>query len=525
MDGSSTAEIIAWAVVFVVAVVTVTGLARRVGWSAPVVLVLAGVAAAYIPGIPRVELEPEVILVGVLPPLLYAAAIRTSFIDVRARGDSIINFSVVLVVVTTIVIGLITWAIVPSLTLAAAFAFGAIVAPTDAVSVVAIAGRAGLPRRLVTVLEGESLLNDATALVALNAAIAAVMVAVTPGSLAIDFLLAIGGGVAVGLLVGWILAAIRTRLRAPVLDTSLSLVTPYLAYFPAAAIHGSGFLAVVVAGLYLGFRSPIVQSAQARIAERLNWRTVAFLLENAVFLLIGLQLPSILSAAAESELGVWPTIGISLVIVVSLIVVRTAWVLATTAVYRWGPRALRSRGWSWGTAWAASFAGMRGVVTLAAVFLLPEDTPQRGVLQLLAFVVVVVTLVQGLALPRFVRALKLPSPNVAQEDMERRRLVAEAKLASLEVLESQRRDDDPEIVISTLRDMSTLGVQSGQLDEEGSGLPPSEALGRLRQAMIDAERAAVLAARRERRYQERAIQAVLATLDAEEAALRSRHRD
>ncbi|MET0956751.1 MAG: cation:proton antiporter, partial [Cryobacterium sp.] len=212
---------IEWIVVFVVVTVAVTGLSRRAGWSAPFVLVVVGAAASFIPSVPTIEIEPELVLYGLLPPLLFAAAIRTSVIDVRARRDGILLLSVGLVAFTVVFVGLTAWLVVPAISLAAAFAFGAVVAPTDAVAVTAIAGRLGLPRRLVTVLEGESLLNDATALVALNAAIAAILSTVTPWSVTGNFVLAVVGGVGVGLLVGFVLAMIRKQLRAPVLDTSL----------------------------------------------------------------------------------------------------------------------------------------------------------------------------------------------------------------------------------------------------------------------------------------------------------------
>ena len=220
---------ISWIVSFVVVTVTVTGLSRRVGWSAPVALVAVGAVVSFIPNVPRVELQPELVLFGLLPPLLFAAAIRTSFIDIRARRDGILLLSVGLVAFTVVAVGFTVWLVVPAVSLAAAFAFGAVVAPTDAVAVGAIAGRLRLPRRVVTVLEGESLLNDATALVALNASIMAIVSIVNPWMVAGNFVKAVLGGVVVGFVVAIVLARIRKGLKSPVLDTSLSLVTPYLA--------------------------------------------------------------------------------------------------------------------------------------------------------------------------------------------------------------------------------------------------------------------------------------------------------
>ena len=299
-----------WVVAFVVVTVAITGFSGRVGWSAPIALILVGAIVSFIPGVPHIGIDPELVLYGVIPPLLFAAAIRTSVRDVRARNDSILALSVGLVAFTVVVVGFVAWALMPAIGLAAAFALGAVVAPTDAVAVNAVAGRIALPRRLVTVLEGESLLNDATALVALNATIVAIVAVVNPWMVVGDFVLAVVGGVAVGLAIGWLLSAIRRQLKSSVLDTSLSLITPYLAFIAAQSFGGSGVLAVVIAGLFLSYRSPVIQSAEARIAERLNWRTVDYLLQNAVFLFIGLNLVDITVGAVHDSPGLWPTIGI-----------------------------------------------------------------------------------------------------------------------------------------------------------------------------------------------------------------------
>ncbi|MEL4318693.1 Na+/H+ antiporter [Leifsonia sp. YIM 134122] len=514
---------VVWVVAFVLVTVTVTGFTGRIGWSAPVALVAVGAVASFIPAVPRVEIEPELVLYAVIPPLLFAAAIRTSFIDIRARDDSILALSVGLVAFTVVVVGFATWMLVPAITLAAAFAFGAVVAPTDAVAVSAVAGRLKLPRRLVTILEGESLLNDATALVALNAAIVAItsVAVLNPWSIAGNFALAVIGGVGVGLGIGWVLSEVRKRLRAPVLDTSLSLITPYLAFIIAQAIGGSGVLAVVVAGILLGYRSPTVQSAEARIAERLNWKTIQFLLENAVFLFIGLNLAGIVEGASSSGPGLWPTVAICLGILVTLIVSRFAWVFALTWLYRHGPQFLRARQWSWRNATAVSAAGIRGVVTLIAVFLLPPETPQREFLQFLAFVVVVGTLLEGLALPRILKLLKLPTPDYSQEHSERMLLMAEAEDAGVARLEQERTDDDELEVIDRLRANAAFLAEALQNPPSTGGEPRPVAYTRLRRVMIEAQREAVLAARREGRYQEAAVLSVLAAIDAEETALRT----
>ncbi|RKR76157.1 Na+/H+ antiporter [Frondihabitans australicus] len=514
---------IAWIVAFVVVTVAITGLTGRFGLSAPVTLVVVGAIASFVPGVPRVHIEPDLILFGLLPPLLFAAAIRTSLIDVRARNDSILLLSVALVAFTVVTVGFVAWWAVPGITIAAGLAFGAVVAPTDAVAVTAITGKVPLPRRVVTILEGESLLNDATALVALNAAVAAIVAPVTPFQVGGDFVLAVVVGAAVGLAVGVGIAWIRKRLHSAVLDTSLSLVTPFIAFLPAQELHGSGALAVVGAGLYLGYRSPVVLSAEARVAERLNWKTIQFLLENAVFLFIGLNLAGVLEGVVKHGPGLWPTVGISFALLAAVIASRFVWIFATMMLYRYGPQRLRERAWNIPSSTVTAAAGIRGVVTLAAAFLLPADTPQRPLLQFLAFVVVLGTLLQALPLPRLIRAVHLPAPNLMQEWTERQMLTVEAKSAGLERLDEVATDDDEERVVEQLRAASSFLADALENPAAEGREPLSAEFNRLRSAMIDAERKAVLDARHEGRYQENAVQAVLAAIDAEETALRARH--
>ncbi|ROQ39919.1 sodium/proton antiporter (CPA1 family) [Frondihabitans sp. PhB188] len=514
---------IAWIVVFVVVTVAVTGLSGRIGWSAPVTLVLVGAIASFVPAVPRVTLEPDLVLFGLLPPLLFAAAIRTSLIDIRARNDSILLTSVALVAFTVVAVGFAAWWLVPGITLAAGLAFGAVVAPTDAVAVTAVTGKVPLPRRVVTILEGESLLNDATALVALDAAITAITRVVTPADVAGDFVLAVVVGGGIGMAVGFVLGDIRKRLHSAVLDTSLSLVTPFIAFLPAQLLHGSGALAVVVAGLYLGFRSPVVLSAEARVAERLNWKTVQFLLENAVFLFIGLNLAGVLEGVVKNGPGLWVTVGISFAVLAVVIASRFAWVFFTMLLYRIGPARVRERAWSAASSTVVSAAGIRGVVTLAAVFLLPDQTPQRELLQFLAFVVVLGTLLQALPLPLLIRRVHLPAPNLAQEWTERQLLTAEAKQAGIERLDAVRTEDDEERVVEQLRRASSFLSEQLADPSPADREPSPVTFSRLRGSMIAAEREAVLLARRDGRYQEGAVQAVLAAIDAEETALRARH--
>ncbi len=508
------------ALVVTVAVVAVA--AQRVGASPPLALLVVGVLASFVPGLPTVTLDPQVVLVGLLPPLLYAAAIRTSLVDFRANRDAIVLLSVGLVAVTAVLVGLVAWWVVPGVSLAAALALGAVVAPPDAVAATAVARRIGMPRRIVSILEGESLVNDATALVALNTAVAALAGSVGPGQVLGDFLIAAVGGVVVGLAAATVLAAVRKHIDEPVLDTTLSFVAPFVAFLPAEQIGASGVLAVVVTGLVLGHKSPVLQSGRSRLAERTNWATVQFLLENVVFLLIGLQLRSIL-AELPSDDGLASILGSCLAVLTATIVVRIGYVMSATAVYHWGTPGMRARAWGWPSAAVVSWAGMRGVVTLAAAFVLPSGTPQRALLVLAAFVVVAGTLLlQGLTLPWLVRRLRLPVPDAAEDALQEAWLVSQAVRAGLQRLDEVRTPDDPDDVIESLRQRAERRANlmwerlgRSQADVE----PPGVAYRRLRLQMIEAERSTVVAARDSASADDEVLRRAMAAIDTEESLL------
>ncbi len=315
-----------WLVSLVVTIVVVSAVARRLDFSAPVLLVAVGVVGSYLPVVPEFRLTPELVLVGLLPPLLYNAALSTSLIDFNANRRSILSLSVGLVAFTAVGVAVVVHAVVPGLDWPSAFAIGAVVGPPDAVAATAIARKIGMPRRLVTILEGESLLNDATALVALNTAILAAAGAATIGGVAFDFVRASLGGVLCGVVVYLVVGWVRKHLTDPVIDTSVSIVTPFIAYVLAEEVHASGVLAVVIAGLLLGHRAPVLQTASSRIAERLNWRTFSFLLENAVFLLIGLQTSWILGEVRGSEVPVPTIVWSCLATLATVVVLRMVWV-------------------------------------------------------------------------------------------------------------------------------------------------------------------------------------------------------
>ncbi len=507
----------------VTTVAIVAGASQRLGVSPPLVLVVVGVLAGLIPGVPDYHLDPDVVLIGLLPPLLYAAAIRTSLVDIRTNQAAIGILAVGAVIFTTVTVGLVAWAVVPGIPLAAGLALGAIVGPPDAVAATTVARRAGMPRRIVAILEGESLVNDATALVALRTAIAAISTSVTVWDVGRDFLVAAGGGVVVGLVAAAVLGAVRHHVQDPVLDTTLSFVAPFIAYLPAEAIHASGVLAVVVTGLILGHKSPVLQSASSRLSEQTNWRTVQFLLENAVFLLIGLQLPGLVSDGVGGELGTGRLVLACASVLVATIGSRLAWVFASTTVYRLGPQPMRRHAWSWQAATLVSWAGMRGVVTLAAAFILPSDTQAREVLVLAAFVVVAGTLlVQGTTLPMLVRRLDLPGPDPAEDALQEAALLSQATRAGLERLEEMRGETQDEEVLMRLEERTRQRANAawerlGRASEVGE--TPSETYRRMRLEMLAAERAVVVAARDDGSAADDVLREVLLALDAEESLL------
>lgn len=339
---------------------TVAGAARRTPVPAPLLLVAAGLAVAYLPGVPHYELDPEIVLPLILPPLLYTAASDSSYLDLRAQLRPVALLSVGYVLFATLAVGWAAYQIVPGMPLTAALVLGAVVAPPDAVAATAVARRVGLPSRITTILQGESLVNDATAITAYRVALAATIGegASWTGGI-IEFLVAAVGGIAVGLLLMMPIHWLRTHLSEALLQNTLSLLIPFVAYGLAEWVHASGVLAVVVVGLYLGYRNWQVDFA-TRLQEEAVWKMVAFLLESAVFALIGLQLPVVLEGLGEYE-GVrasWYAVALFLVVVAT----RFLWVYPATFLPRMLSRRIRERedNPTWKAPFVIAWAGMRG---------------------------------------------------------------------------------------------------------------------------------------------------------------------
>ena len=272
-------ELGVYAVVGIAVIVAVAAFSRKLGVAAPIILVIVGVGLSYLPGVPEIEVEPELVLDVVLPPILYAAAISVPIMDFRRNLATITSLSVVLVIVTAFGAGFLLFSLLPDLNLAAAIALGAIISPPDAVAATSIGRRLGLPPRLLTVLEGEGLVNDATALVLLRSASAAAAGGMlTPWATVGDFVYAVVLAIVVGFIAGYVTVWLRSKLNDSVLDTAISIAVPFVAFMPTEALGGSGVLAVVIAGLYTGHASSAAFSAQSRISDRINWRTIQFLI-------------------------------------------------------------------------------------------------------------------------------------------------------------------------------------------------------------------------------------------------------
>ncbi len=501
-------------------VIVVASLSHRFGLPAPLVLTVVGVLASFLPFV-SIELSPDLVLVGLLPPLLYAAAIQVSLIDFRAEIRPIGLLAFGLVLFTAAGVGLIVWWILP-VGLAAAFALGAIVGPPDAVAATSIGRRVGVPRRVVTMREGESLVNDATALVLLRTATAAILGTVTFTQVVGGFAVSALGGAAAGVAIGWLIGQVHQRLDDPLASTALSLITPWVAYLPAEHVGASGVLAVVVAGLIVAHRAPLQQTAMSRLSQRINWTTIQFFLENAVFLLIGLQVQRIVTEAGGSSLG-WPRIvGVCLAALGATMLCRMVWMILTRPLM--AGSATRGTRLSWADSTILGWAGMRGVVTLAAAFVLPAETPHRSTLVLAALVVTGGTLlIQGSTLPLLARWLRVEGPDPRADALQTAQIVRTASEVGLAHLEEVAKGPEPpdDDVLDELRRRSYRRVNhSWEMLRAHDGIPtPGESYRRIRLDMLRVEREEVLRIRSSGNTDHAVLATVMGYLDLEESML------
>jgi monovalent cation/hydrogen antiporter len=496
----------------------------------PILLVLGGLGLSFVPGMPQIELAPDLVLVAVLPPLLYGTAFFTSLRELRANVRPISLLAVGLVLTTILAVAAAAHAAIPGLSWPGAFVLGAIVSPTDPTAASAIAQRLGLPRRLIALIEGESLVNDGTALVAYRVAVAAVVT----GSFSLlsatgDFLLNVAGGIAVGLAVGFVLRQVRRRIDNPPVEITISILSGYFAYLPAHAAGVSGILAAVTVGVYMGWYTPELTTARMRLQGTAVWEILFFLLNALLFALIGLQLPAIIDAL--SGISAMTLIRYAVLVTLAVLCARFLWVFALTYFQRLLPRLAGQRDVSpsWQEATVLTWSGMRGAVSLAAALALPLTTdtgtpfPDRDLIIFLTFAVILGTLVvQGLTLPGLIGALDLEEDRASEKEEAKARIhAAEAALVRLEELldEEWVLEDTAERLRGLYnfrreRFLSRFDVESDHAIEERS-----TNFQRLRHELLAAERRAVLELRRSGRIDDEVMRRVQRDLDLEDARL------
>ena len=489
------------ALALILAVATLLAAAPTLHIPYSILLVLGGLVIGVVPGMPEFELRPELVFFGVLPPLLYGAAFFTSLRDLRTNARPIGLLAIGLVVVTTVGVAVVAHTLVDDLSWASAFVLGAIVSPTDPLAATSIARRLGVPRKLVTIVEGESLVNDGTGLVLYRVAV----VAVVTGSFSAFytaglFVVVAGGGIAVGLLVGWIVRQVRRRLDNPPAEITISLLTGYIAFIPAELAGVSAVLAAVTAGVYLGWHTPELTTSQVRLQGLAVWEIVQYLLNALLFVLIGLQLPVVIDALGDFSAAT--LLGYAAVVSLTVIVVRFAWVFAGLL----GPKWIARRMSNWRGAVFLSWSGMRGAVSLAAALALPLQTdsgepfPGRDLILFLTFAVILVTLVgQGLTLPYVIRLLGIEDDGRDErEDAKARIHAAEAALVRLEELVDEEwvRDDTAERVRGAYRFRTNRFRARLDDGDDGSIESRSQDYQRLRRELLEAERRALVELRR-----------------------------
>lgn len=551
----------------IVGAVAVAAVARSRGWPAPLLVTVVALAASFLPFVPDLSIDGHVLLNLVLPPLLYSAALNVSFVSFQRSLPKIRRLGIGLVVVTTVVVGLIAWWLMPSLTLPGALLLGAIVAPPDAVSAAAIGRKLGLPRRVMTVLSGESLINDATSLTLYRvfAAIVAGAAAFHLGETIWQFVIAVFVGVIVGLVFGVGLHQLRMRLSDPVVHGTVGLLVPFGAYAIAEALGGSGVLAVVAMGLFVGFNAPRT-SYTTRQQEAPLWLSADFLLEALVFAYIGLQLPRVVADLNDGE--VWPVLGLAFLVLLVVLVVRPLFVYPANAWGQWwtrrklrrwelvverhGESALEkmSRGrhtlteeelrrrlsetkLSWRDNAVISWAGMRGVVTLATALAAADlaglDEGASHAIVVIAFVVTVGTLLlQGLTLPWLIRALGVVDDTERAEDArellavrERNRDAGKAYLREMRRTWADRHGADQLPAFDAFA-KRLVRVEADAEQAEAKARPTAEQFTALAKGWLAVRREMLLEERRAGNLSEEVMRELITAMDAEELALDTR---
>ena len=513
-----------------VAVVGLSALARVLAVPYPIVLVLGGAVLGFIPGLPEVRLEPEVVLIIFLPPLLYGEAIFANWGDFRADVGWLGLNAVALVLVTMCAVAVVAHALIDGLPWAACFVLGAVVSPTDPLAAAGIMGRLGAPRRLVSAVQGEGLFNDATALVAYRVAVAAAVAgSFSLADAGLKFVLGALGGVAIGLAVGWIAEQVRKRTADVQVNVTTSLLTGYAAYIPADAIGASGVLAAVTAGIFMGIRGPRSLPALTRLQGSFVWDIVDFVVNAILFVLIGLQLRSVIDGISGIAAGTLA--GYAIAVTGVVIATRVAWfLLVPLAVWAIDPRpgagttGVRASG-----RLVVAWPGMRGAVSLAVALAIPLTTnagqrvPQRDLIIFLTFAVIFATLIgQGLTLPALLRRLGVrDEASDAEEEIRGRLIATKAALGELDALAEE--DWTREDTIKRLRRFyefrqRRFAARAGKIEDTGYE-DRTLAYQHTLQRVLVAQRAALLQLRDDGQLSNAAMNRIMRELDLEESRL------
>jgi monovalent cation/hydrogen antiporter len=494
----------------------------------PIFLVLGGLAIGFIPGIPPVELEPDLVLLIFLPPLLYSASFFTGLRDLRQNLQPISMLSIGLVLATALAVAVAAHEVIDGMSWPAAFVLGAIVSPTDPVAATAIAGRVGIPRRIVTVVEGEALINDATALVAYKVAVAAVLTgsfsAIEAGA---QFLYSGLGGAALGLAIGWVIAQVRERLDDPPVEITIALLSGYAAYLPAEELGLSGVTAAVAIGLYMGSQTSRLTNSTVRMQSDAVWQILTFLLNSILFVLIGLQLPTIVDDLRGADVETNDLLLYGGVITATVIVTRIVW----TYVFQYSPYFFRQgvdRMAKVRYVAIIAWMGMRGAVSLAAALALPTETDagapfvERPVILWCVFTVILGTLVlQGLSLPWMIRWLRIEADDgdVLEQESRARLRTAQAALDRLDDLEHEEwtRDDTVERMRGLYRyRRDRFAARFDDAVDDGAIEDRSTLYGRMVFSVIDAQREVLDAMRRAGEISDDVMRTIQRDLDLEE---------
>jgi Na+/H+ antiporter len=512
-----------------VAVAGLSALAHRIGVPYPIVLVIGGALFGFVPGVPEVHLDPDVVLLVFLPPLLYGAAFFANLRDIRANLRVVTLNSVGLTLATMVAVAVVAHELIDGMPWGAAFALGAIVSPTDPLAGGLIMRRLGVPRRLVSNIEGEGLFNDAVALVSFRVAVTAVVTgAFSLGEATLSFFAGAAGGIAIGLAVGWAVAELRKRTTDPQISITISLLTGYAAFVPANAVGASGVLAVVTAGIYMGLQAPRILNPRTRLQSGQLWELLDFLVNAALFVLIGLQLRIVVQGLDQSAATL---AGYALAVSAVVIAARFVWIFTITFLIRAidrRPSQLARRA-SWRVRVIGGWSGMRGAVSLAAALALPFETdanlpfPDRNLIIFLTFAVIFVTLVgQGLTLPLVIRKLHMePDDGDGNEELRARLAATKAAIDQIDALREEEwtRDD-------TLERMRALydyrkrrfAARAGKIEDDGYE-DRSLVYQQTVQVVLSAQRDALVRLRDEGTISNDVMNRVMRELDLEESRL------